>query len=245
MLLADWLPYTMFVLMKLKDTVRVIPQHLGSEESEVVRDLLMGKYCNRVISGQGLCVCVYDFNIIDNCLYHGDGGAHVRVEFRLVMFRPSPGEILVGRIQQCDASGLYVSLGFFGHILIPACNMQGNSHYDEKEGVWVWKFEDNDLFMDLDQPVRLRVEKVEFADACPKEVKVDLLEDAKTSIATAEGINQALANADNEKKDDDDSEEKDAKVVIPEGTTIAAYRPPLLVFGSIKEDGLGLLDWWA
>lgn len=237
----------MFVLVKLRDTVRIKPSHLGREESEVVRDSLMAKYANKVLSEQGLGICVYDFEILHNYLYHGDGGAHVRVEFRLVVFRPSPGEVLIGKVQQCDDSGLYLSLNFFDHVLIPRTKMQKPSEFDEKEKLWVWKFEENELFMDLDCPVRFRVEKVIFADPTPKdkEKEVDKLADAKKTIAATGAQTKKNGAATEEEEKKEEEEDESAARTLPEGTTIASYRPPMLIVGSIQEDGLGLLDWWS
>lgn len=50
-----------------------------------------------MLENQGLCIAVYDFIILGNMLHASDGGAHIKVEFRLVMFRPSPGEIIIGQ----------------------------------------------------------------------------------------------------------------------------------------------------
>lgn len=45
--------------------------------------------------------------------------------------------------------GLRVSVGFFSDVLIPDYALQTPSYYDEAEGVWVWKYEGSDMFMDV------------------------------------------------------------------------------------------------
>jgi DNA-directed RNA polymerase III subunit RPC8 len=40
-------------------------------------------------------------------IYAGDGAAHVKVESRLVVFRPSIGEILIGKVKYCNDEGVH------------------------------------------------------------------------------------------------------------------------------------------
>lgn len=114
----------MFVLVKLKDTVRIRPQDLAKDFDEVVRDTLQAKFANRVLNKYGLGITIYDFTRQENCVHASDGGAHVKVNFRLVVFRPFPGEVLLGTIRQCDSTGILVSVDFFDHIYIPAAKLQ-------------------------------------------------------------------------------------------------------------------------
>jgi DNA-directed RNA polymerase III subunit RPC8 len=45
--------------------------------------------------------------------------------------------------------GLRVSLGFFSDVLIPDYALQAPSLYNHEEGVWVWKYDGSDMFMDI------------------------------------------------------------------------------------------------
>eukprot|EP00955_Chlamydomonas_euryale_P067610 359882-Chlamydomonas_euryale.AAC.2 len=49
---------------------------------------------------------------------------HRQVRFRLVVFRPFVGEVLVGQLKSCSREGLRVSLGFFDDILVPDYMLQ-------------------------------------------------------------------------------------------------------------------------
>lgn len=55
-----------------------------------------------------------------------------------------------------------ISLGFFNDILIPEYALQEPSVYDETEKLWVWRYDDNDMYMDLDELVRFKVHSVRF-----------------------------------------------------------------------------------
>jgi DNA-directed RNA polymerase III subunit RPC8 len=41
------------------------------------------------------------------------------------------------------------------------------TEFDNEENVWIWKFQDNDLFMDLNEQIRFRVESDAFTDKYP------------------------------------------------------------------------------
>lgn len=81
-----------------------------------------------------------------------------------VFFRPLVGEVLLGKLVASDERGLQVSLGFFHDIHIPERFLQEPSVFNQEEKVWVWKFGDNDMFMDIGEEIRFRVLAVKFPD---------------------------------------------------------------------------------
>lgn len=51
----------------------------------------------------GLGITLYDVQSIEGGhIYPNDGAAHFRVRFRLVVFRPFAGEVLLGRLLSCN-----------------------------------------------------------------------------------------------------------------------------------------------
>lgn len=54
-------------------------------------------------------------------------------------------------------------MDFFEDVLIPEHALQDPSFYDESERLWVWKFDGNDMYMDLQEPIRFRVQSVTFS----------------------------------------------------------------------------------
>ncbi|OAE28249.1 hypothetical protein AXG93_4492s1400 [Marchantia polymorpha subsp. ruderalis] len=51
---------------------------------------------------------------------------------------------------------------FFEDIHIPEHLLQQPSVFDEEEKLWIWNFNGNDMFMDLDEEVRFRVVQVKY-----------------------------------------------------------------------------------
>ncbi len=112
----------MFKLVVLLDTVQVVPSEFGKTRNTAVTDALNKKYANKVLHSVGLCIRVFDLlelseSKVDACF---DGAYAVRVRFRLVVFRPMQGEVLVGRVASSHPdTGIKVTLDFFDDIMIP------------------------------------------------------------------------------------------------------------------------------
>jgi DNA-directed RNA polymerase subunit RpoE len=159
----------MFILVEVRDTMRVEPSQFNRDLHEVVTDLVDEKYSNRVIPDVGLCVCVHSLDLIGaGDLYPGDGASHHKVFASLVVFRPLEGEIMEGVITSADERGMTISLGFFKDVWLPAHRLKEPRIFDQKEQLWVWQYVDEeggaaqDFYFDKQQTVRFRVQAVRF-----------------------------------------------------------------------------------
>ena len=113
----------MFVLSKLKDTVRVHPSQFGLSRLQATTDSLNSKYSNHIIPNVGLGIQMYDVHTISEPIVHGcqDASYQVDVLFRFIVFRPMEGEVLLGRIKECDLKkGVRITVDFFDDIYVPA-----------------------------------------------------------------------------------------------------------------------------
>ena len=159
----------MFEVVRLEDTVHIPPSEFGKPILEAATEELNAKYPNKVIIDLGLCIALHDIiRIGESQLYQGSAHQHALVEFRLVVFRPFVGEVLSGTVVSCDQQGVRMSLGFFDDIFIPSMlmmggEMGGSSSWSEEEQLWVWNVsEDDQLFLDLENPARFRVSSVAY-----------------------------------------------------------------------------------
>ncbi|KCV72822.1 hypothetical protein, variant [Fonticula alba] len=182
----------MFVLVKFSDSVRIAPADFRKKLSDAVIDELNKKYANKVVKRVGLCISLFELHSVgDPLVVPADGCTHVKVTFTYIVFRPFVGQILSGRIKKCTPEGVFVTLGFFEDILIPADQLQENTVFDHEEQVWVWNYFDNKLYMDVENRIRFRiVEHVYFEQfkkptaatpgAFPAEEQADTSEAAPT-----------------------------------------------------------------
>lgn len=167
----------MFILSKLKDLVRIPPDQFHRDGVSAITHELNVKYSNKIIPHVGLSVCIYDLLEVDEGqLRPGDGSSYINVTFRCVVFKPFVGEILTGWIKKIDSEGIRVStLGMFDDIFIPKNMMFEGSSYSVEDKAWVWRMEDGtELYLDVNEMIRFRVEEELFVDVkppSPKEVE--------------------------------------------------------------------------
>ncbi|KAG0238486.1 RNA polymerase III subunit Rpc25 [Mortierella sp. GBAus27b] len=158
----------MFNLAEIKDTIKIEPAGFRKKKAQAITDEINRKYANKVLQDVGLCIAMYDIlHASEGFINHGDGCSYVTVHFRMVIFRPFIGEIIMGKIRSCNQEGIRVSLGFFDDIMIPYNFLQDGSEFNAEEQVWVWMFEDNEMFMDLEEDILFRVESEHFFDTSP------------------------------------------------------------------------------
>jgi DNA-directed RNA polymerase III subunit RPC8 len=205
----------MFWLSEWKDRVKIEPRNFGQTLQHALTNELDTKYANRIVHGVGLCIAVHDLmDASDGLVYHSDGCTYYTVTLRMIVFRPFAGEVLVGRVRSCSPEGVRVSLGFFEDILIPPHLMHEDCEFDTNEQLWVWKWDGNDMYMDVDEPIRIRVHNYEFNHVQPS---TTLQHTRRRSVVV--GI--------------------DAEPT-PTETKVA----PFALTASIIGPGMGLLSWW-
>ena len=243
-----------FELVHLQDTVHITPSEFSKPLLTAIRDALAEKYPNKVVPGLGLCVTLHDIlHVGESQLYPGSGSHHTVVEFRLVVFRPYIGEVMTGNVVACDQAGVRVSLGFFDEIHVPPRHLQQPSSWSDDEGVWVWDVTpDHQLFLDLDNPLRFRVEEVRYREA------TNVASHAARAGALRQQQQQQTSSA------APTPQRRAGQAVTPAGTaaggstaaTPGASRPgatptpappqapAMMVIASIDRAGLGLTTWW-
>jgi len=158
----------MFILTTISDLVQITPEDFQKPSAEALEDNLNEKYANKVIQKIGLCICVYDIlKASDGLIGHGTGIVNVNVEFRLIVFRPFKGEILLGQISSASEWGMKVRLEFFDDILVPPNLMFQGSYFNVQEQCWVWNNHGTEYFYDKHEWVRIRVEQEHWHDQSP------------------------------------------------------------------------------
>lgn len=219
----------MFVLVTLSTTIRIAPAQFGKDFKVAIEDEINRQYSNHVLDGEGLCICLHSVNKMSEPGVHfGDGGAHVKVEFQLIVFRPFEGEVMTGKIVQCDRSGILVGLEFFGHIFVPKDKLKPPSHFDQ---VWIWTWasdgQENAMYYDIGETVRVQVESISFA-ARKNTMPFGVL-GVPNVAGVAPGVSAAAAGA------------LDAKLMMIEDVI---DNQPMRIVATMRTEGLGPTSWW-
>jgi len=218
--------------MLIRDTVRLEPDKFKLHFHDAILDTLHIKYANRVIPNEGLVICVEGLTRRgEPMIYPGDGAIHMKVEFRLLVFRPFIGEVIFGRVRAQDASGIRVSLEFFEDVIIPRPHLPKDSHFVVERQSWVWSYNAAEYDITQQDTLLFKVLGVEYGlkKARKKEEKT---EDKKKDEKSAP-VASVLTGGEGEQ---DTEEEK--KIMICD------RKPPLRVIGTIEFQGLGVVSWW-
>ncbi|KAL2070626.1 hypothetical protein VTL71DRAFT_13652 [Oculimacula yallundae] len=157
----------MFILTKIADLVQIVPEDFNKDAPQAIEDNINAKYANKVIQKIGLCICLYDLlSSSEGLIGHGNGLVNVNVEFRLIVFRPFKHEVIIGRISSANTEGIRVRLPFFEGIFVPKQALPEGTEYSADQ-IYEWRTEDNTLFFDTHEPVRLRIEDEVWKDQNP------------------------------------------------------------------------------
>ncbi|MBE3048784.1 RPB7/RPC8 family DNA-directed RNA polymerase subunit [Candidatus Bathyarchaeota archaeon] len=93
---------------KVADLVTIAPEDFSKQSAVAIEDNINAKYSNKVIQNIGLCICFYDLLYASEGLIgHGTGLVNVNVEFRVVVFRPFKGEVILARIRSSTPTGIH------------------------------------------------------------------------------------------------------------------------------------------
>jgi DNA-directed RNA polymerase III subunit RPC8 len=173
----------MFNLAIIDDTVRLEAAQLSLDTITALTYNINAKYSNRILPNVGLCVSHFDYSdISEGHLRNGDGCTYYKVTFRLIVFRPFKGEVLIGRVKSCDEYGIRITLGFFDDIFVSGEALLSPSAYDHSKAEWfvVWEPEDerirNDpllsrederLYIEKGEAVRFLIDGDEFNEPEP------------------------------------------------------------------------------
>ncbi|KAM5345336.1 hypothetical protein ACJ41O_011198 [Fusarium nematophilum] len=213
----------MFILTKIADLVQIAPEDFSKRSIDAIEDNINAKYSNKVsldlrslsipkrsltrrwqiqvIQKIGLCICLYDLQwASEGLIGHGTGLVNVNVEFRMVVFRPFKGEVIIGRIRSSTPAGINLRTDFFDDIFVPYEELPEGAEYSHSEQLWVWNVDDeNRLFYDIHEMVHFQVIDEEWHDQAPAGPTQTQVEDApaktpyriKASMA-AEGLGVCL-----------------------------------------------------
>uniref|UniRef100_A0A7S2DBW3 S1 motif domain-containing protein n=1 Tax=Octactis speculum TaxID=3111310 RepID=A0A7S2DBW3_9STRA len=241
----------MFGLTVIRDCVRVAPDTFDRELLEVLYEEIDKKYSNRVIEDVGLCISTCDITKIEEAkIYPSDGAAYHRVVFRMIVFRPFVGEILVGTIASSNEDGIMVSLGFFENVFIPSYNLPTPSEYDARAKLWVWRFDEESEgggIFHVHEQIRLRVESLTYTKVTVSEKGREATQ-ISTDLKLPEKVKSSETGpADKMTKTGGAAaalvRKRSTSVDLPASDETEEDPPVMQINGSVDDDGLGLVIW--
>lgn len=155
--------------------VQIKPHEFSKPSIRAIEDWINEKYADKVLQDIGLCVGFHSLiKSSEGLIGHGDGIVSINVDFRLVVFRPFKGEIIMGTITSSDPNdGIYLSTEFFDDIQVPPSVLPEGTVFDPEQEVFIWQYHEEGnaepvaYYFDRVETCLLRVEAEEWHDQSP------------------------------------------------------------------------------
>lgn len=225
----------MFIVSVIEDRLKIPPEKFSRDHKEVLIEQIDIKYANRILEHVGFCIAFYDFVSIDDpYVYPAEGCVHQLVRFRMVVFRPFEGEVLVGKISSFSKNGVRISMDFFDDIFIPSSCLNTPCEYDENTQSWLWIYEEGSPFRyELHDEFRFRVKRVDFLSSSQLD---------KTLSAPPVEINVSQRHGTSA---DEGAAASRCDWSLSAQRSEEGLKPSAMqIIGLSNETGLGVTSWW-
>jgi DNA-directed RNA polymerase subunit E' len=163
----------MYWLTEIQDTVRIPPDALNRDPSEVVEELVWKTFEGRLDKDRGFLVMATDVELEGpGRVIHGDGGVYQRVSFKALTFKPEVGELVEGEVCEIVEFGAFVRFGPLDGLLHMSQIM--NDYLNVDLGGERLTGKESGRELELGDTVRARLVTVSLNEKSPRESKIGL-----------------------------------------------------------------------
>jgi DNA-directed RNA polymerase III subunit RPC8 len=172
----------MFYLCEIEDEMSLPPSQLSGKVMRVLKSVVEAKYVGISIRNIGLVIALYDITKTGSLfIFPGDGHNSVGevaglITFRVVIFRPTAGDILIGEPYMSTPTGLRVTVGFYRYIDVPSEALTKPSLFDPNASLWGWIYrgDSNDLVYPyaLNQEAIFQVSSYLYTDVLSRQLSI-------------------------------------------------------------------------
>lgn len=122
----------------IEDSVRVPPEHLGSNVKESVRAGLKEEVEGEIFEEVGVVIGVEELNSVEGGeIEPEDAGVHYDVEYQAIVFEPELHEVVHGEVVDVTGFGAFVRIGPFDGLCHMSQLMDDYVNYDEENDMLV------------------------------------------------------------------------------------------------------------
>ncbi len=163
----------MYLISKIKDTVRVPPTLFEEPIEDVAFELLNENYVGTIDKKMGLMVTVREVEDIGiGRVIMGDGAAYHDVTFTALFFKPDLQEIVEGEVIEITEFGAFVRMGPMDGLVHVSQVTDDYINYDAKRGALLGK--ESKKTLEEGNKVRARIVALSLKGKSSKETKIGL-----------------------------------------------------------------------
>ena len=193
----------MYVMMKVEDTIRILPERFGENLDEVVREIVQKIFEGTTRKDHGIIIAANNIEPVgDGIIIHGDGAMYQKVAFNALMFKPELQEVVDGIVCEIVEFGAFCHIGPIDALIHMSQIMNDYVEVDAENEIISGK--EKKMTLKTGDPIRARIVAVSMNELSARESKIGL-----TMRQPALGAHEWLKEPKKEEKGKE--EEKDKK----------------------------------
>ena len=196
----------MYAMVKVEDTVRIIPEKFGEDLDKVVEKIVQETFEGTMRKNHGIIVVANNINAVgDGQVIHGDGAMYQKVEFDALVFKPQLQEVIDAVVCEIVEFGAFCHIGPLDALIHMSQIMNDYVEVDSENEIITGK--EKKQVLKTGDPVRARVVAVSLNELSARESKIGL-----TMRQPALGAHEWLKEPkDKEEKKKEDKKKEDKK----------------------------------
>ncbi len=160
-------------MVKVEDTVRIIPEKFGEDLDQVVRAIVQQTFEGTMRKNHGVIVVADNIKPVgDGIVIHGDGAMYQKVSFDALVFKPELQEVLNGIVCEIVEFGAFCHIGPLDALIHMSQIMNDYVEVDSENEIVSGK--EKKMTLQTGDLVRARVVAVSLNELSARESKIGL-----------------------------------------------------------------------
>jgi len=163
----------MYAMMKVEDTIRILPERFGENLDEVVSEIVQKSFEGTMRKDHGIIIAANNIKAVgDGIIIHGDGAMYQKVAFDALMFKPKLQEIVDGIICEIVEFGAFCHIGPIDALIHMSQIMNDYVEVDAENEIITGK--EKKMTLKTGDPIRARIVAVSINELSARESKIGL-----------------------------------------------------------------------
>lgn len=163
----------MYVMMKVEDTIRILPERFGENLDEVVREIVQKIFEGTTRKDHGIIIAANNIEPVgDGIIIHGDGAMYQKVAFDALMFKPELQEVVDGIVCEIVEFGAFCHIGPIDALIHMSQIMNDYVEVDAENEIITGK--EKKMTLKTGDPIRARIVAVSINELSARESKIGL-----------------------------------------------------------------------
>ena len=195
----------MYVMMKVEDTIRILPERFGENLDEAVREIVQKSFEGTTRKDHGIIIAANNIEPVGNgIIIHGDGAMYQKVAFDALMFKPELQEVVDGIVCEIVEFGAFCHIGPIDALIHMSQIMNDYVEVDAENEIITGK--EKKMTLRTGDPIRARIVAVSINELSARESKIGL-----TMRQPNLGAHEWLKEPEKEEKEKEEQKDKKKK----------------------------------